>query len=42
MLVRNEKEIVRDSLGLWISGLFSAVCGGKKNASFIEKKSFSF
>ena len=41
-LVKNEKEIVRDSFGLWISGLFSAVCGWNKNASFIEKKEFFF
>lgn len=38
MLIKNEREIVRDSFGLWISGLFSAVCAWNKNASFTEKR----
>ncbi|WP_175941830.1 hypothetical protein [Burkholderia pyrrocinia] len=37
-----ESEIVRDAFGLWISGLFSAVCGWNPGASFLEKKEFFF
>jgi hypothetical protein len=38
----HENEIIRDAFGLWISGLFSAVCGWNPGASFLEKKEFFF
>jgi hypothetical protein len=42
MRTNHETEIVRDAFGLWISGLFSAVCGWNPGASFAEKKAFFF
>ena len=42
MRMEHETEIVRDAFGLWISGLFSAVCGWNQGASFLEKKKFFF
>jgi len=42
MSIAHESEIVRDAFGLWISGLFSAVCGWNPDASFAEKKEFFF
>ncbi|WP_155623398.1 hypothetical protein [Burkholderia vietnamiensis] len=42
MNMGHESEIVRDAFGLWISGLFSAICGWNPDASFLEKKGFFF
>ncbi|AJC21294.1 hypothetical protein [Pandoraea pulmonicola] len=40
MILNHQREIVRDAFGLWISGLFSAVCGWNPGASFLEKKEY--
>ena len=42
MEMGHENDIVHDAFGLWISGLFSAVCGWNPGASFLEKKVFFF
>lgn len=42
MRMGHENEIIQDAFGLWISGLFSAVCGWNSGASFLEKKEFFF
>jgi hypothetical protein len=40
--MNHENKIIHDAFGLWISGLFSAVCGWNPNASFVEQKEFFF
>jgi len=40
--MEHEGEIVRDAFGLWISGLFSAVCEWNPEATFWEKREFFF
>ncbi len=40
--MEHENEIVRDAFGLWISGLFSAVCGWNPSRSFLEQKEIFF
>jgi hypothetical protein len=34
----HESEIIQDAFGLWISGLFSAVCGRNPHFTLSEKK----
>lgn len=42
VIVMNSEKIYKESFGLWLSGLFSSVCGNNPHMSFEEKKQAFF